>query len=176
MQSYNDENNLPKTSYRMPALVGLVLVAGKKEEALSPAMQKKFCSGTGKAMHAMQYSKLETYSAVKDLSLHMHEATWDHSKAMICIFKYSLDTVEQGLVLKPNRKWDSSQSHKFAISGRSTRTMPRNLKTDAVCHDTWCILKGHQQCLRVVQKGQRHCPLLRQSHLQVLLVSKTCSI
>jgi hypothetical protein len=53
MQSYNDKNNLPKTSYRMPALVGLVLVAGKKEEALSPAMQKKFCSGTGKAMHVM---------------------------------------------------------------------------------------------------------------------------
>ncbi len=57
MQSYHDEFDLPKKSYRMPALAGSALVVGKEEEALSPAMQKKYCSGTGKAMHAMQYSK-----------------------------------------------------------------------------------------------------------------------
>jgi hypothetical protein len=43
---------LPKKSYKTSAPVGLVLIAGKKEEALSPAMQKKYCSGMGKAMHA----------------------------------------------------------------------------------------------------------------------------
>jgi hypothetical protein len=64
MQSYNDEFKLPKKSYRTPAQVGLVLVAGKKEEALRPAMQKKYYSGTGKAMHAMKYSKLKTYNAM----------------------------------------------------------------------------------------------------------------
>jgi hypothetical protein len=64
MQSYSDKIKLPKESYRTPAPVVLVLVAGKKEEALSPAMQKKYCSGTGKAMHAMQYSKPEMYNAV----------------------------------------------------------------------------------------------------------------
>ncbi len=95
------------------------MIAGKKEEALSLVMQKKFCSGTGKAMHAMQYSKLETYNAVQDLSCHMHKAMQDHFKAMLHELYYSLDTVDQGLVLKPNRKWDSSQSHKFVISGCS---------------------------------------------------------
>ncbi len=99
MQRYNDKFKLPKKSYRTPALTRLVLVAGKKEEALSLAMQKKYCSGTGKAMHAMQYSKPETYYAVQDLSCHMHEATQDHFKAMLPVLKYSLDTVEQGLVL-----------------------------------------------------------------------------
>ncbi len=53
MQSYNDKFELPKKSCKMPAPVGLVLVAGKKEEALSPAMQKNYHSGMGKAMHAM---------------------------------------------------------------------------------------------------------------------------
>ncbi len=53
MQSYNDKFELPKKSYKTPALAGFVLVAGKKEETLSPAMQKKYCSGTGKAMHLM---------------------------------------------------------------------------------------------------------------------------
>ncbi len=105
MQSYNDKFELPKKSYRTPAPAGLILVAGKKE-ALSPVMQKKACFGTGKAMHAMQDSKTETYNAVQDLSHNMHEATQDHFKAMSRVLKYSLDTVDQGLVLKPNRKWD----------------------------------------------------------------------
>jgi hypothetical protein len=118
MQSYNDIFELPKKSYRTPAPAGSVLVEGKKEEALSPAMQKKFCSGTGKAMHVMQYSKPETYNAVQDLSWHMHEAMQDYFKAIFHILKYSLDTVEQGLVINPNRKWDSSQSHEFVVSGR----------------------------------------------------------
>ncbi len=83
MLSYNDEFELPKKSYKTPAPAGLVYVAGKKEEALSPVMQKKYCSGTAKAMHAMQYSKPETYNAVWDLSCHMHEAMQDHYKAML---------------------------------------------------------------------------------------------
>jgi hypothetical protein len=80
------------------------LGAGKKEEALSLAMQKKFCSGTGKAMHAMQYSNPDTYNTVQDLSCQMHKATQDHFKAMLHILKHILYTVEEGLVLKPNRK------------------------------------------------------------------------
>jgi hypothetical protein len=66
MQSYNDKFELPKKSNKTPAPAGLVLVAGKKEEALSPAMQKKYCSETGKAMQmqVMQYFKPETYNAV----------------------------------------------------------------------------------------------------------------
>jgi hypothetical protein len=47
-------------------------VVGKKNEALSPAMQKKYCLGTGKAMHAMQYSKPKTYNAVQKLPCYMH--------------------------------------------------------------------------------------------------------
>jgi hypothetical protein len=94
MQSFNDKFELPNKSYLTPAPAGLVLVADKKEEALSPAMHKKYCSGNGKAMHAMQYSKPEMYNAVQDLSHHMQEAMQDHFKAMIRILKYSLDTVE----------------------------------------------------------------------------------
>ncbi len=94
MQSYNDKFELPKKSYKTPAPTGLVLVAGKNEEALSPAMQKKYCSGTRKAMHVMQYSKPEMFNAVQDLSCHMHWATQEHYKAMLRVPKYSVDTVE----------------------------------------------------------------------------------
>jgi hypothetical protein len=117
-KEYNDKFELLKKNYKTPAPAGLVLVAGKKEEALSPAMQKKYCSGKGKAMHAMQYSNPETYNAVQDLSCHMHEATQDHYKTMLLVLKYSLDYSDQGLVIKPNREWDDSRSHKFVIYGR----------------------------------------------------------
>jgi hypothetical protein len=97
MQTYNDKLELPKKTYRMPAPARSVLVAGKEEDALSLAMQKKYCSGAGKAMHAMQYSKPETNNVVQDLSRHMHEAMKDHFMAMLHVLKYSLDTAEQGL-------------------------------------------------------------------------------
>ncbi len=82
-------------------------------------MQKKYHSGTGKAMHVMQYSKPETYNSVQDLSCHMQEATQDHYKVMLHVLKYSLDTDEWALVLEPNRKYDGSWSHEFVISGHS---------------------------------------------------------
>jgi hypothetical protein len=119
MQRYNDKFELSEKSYKTPAPAGLVLVTGKKEEAQSPAMQKKYCSGTGKAMHAMHYSKPEMYKAVQDLYHHIHEATWDHYKVMLHVLKYSLDYGDQGLVIKLNRKWDGSCSHEFVISGCS---------------------------------------------------------
>ncbi len=36
---------------------------------------------------------------------------------MLHVLKYSVDNVEQGLVLEPNRKWDGSQNHEYVISG-----------------------------------------------------------
>jgi hypothetical protein len=47
----------------------------------------------------------------------MHKATQDHYKAMLHVLKYSLDYGDQELVIKLYRKWDSSHSHEFVISG-----------------------------------------------------------
>jgi hypothetical protein len=119
LKSYSNDFKLPTRCYKTPTQVGSVLMAGKKDEALSPVMQKKYCSGTGKAMHAMQYSKPAMNNAAQDLSCHMHAAMQDHYKAMLHVLKYSVDTAEQGLVIKPNRKWDGSQNHELVISGCS---------------------------------------------------------
>jgi hypothetical protein len=108
LQSYIDQIKLPTRCYKTPTQARSVLVVGKKDEALSPTMQTKYPLGTGKAMHEMQYSKPETYITVQDMSHHMHAATQDHYKTMLSIIKYSVDTAEQGLVIKPNRKWDGS--------------------------------------------------------------------
>jgi hypothetical protein len=49
----------------------------------------------------------------------MHAAMQDHYKAMLHVLKYSVDTAEQGIVIKPNRKWDGSQNHDFFVRGHS---------------------------------------------------------
>ncbi len=41
LHSYSDEFEMPTRTYKTPAQAGSVLVAGKKSEALSRAMQKK---------------------------------------------------------------------------------------------------------------------------------------
>jgi hypothetical protein len=92
IQSYSDKIELLTRIYKTTAHVGSVLVVGKKVEALSPVMQKKYCSGTKKGMHTMQYSKAEMYNAVQVLSQHMHEDTKDHYKAMLRVLKYSVDS------------------------------------------------------------------------------------
>jgi hypothetical protein len=64
------------------------------------------------------------------------KGTQDHFKAMLHVLKYSLDTVEQGLVLKPYRKWDSRQSHEFVTSGRSDSDYTKEPKDR-------CSVSGH---------------------------------
>jgi hypothetical protein len=72
IKSFSDKFELPTQIYKTPSQAGSVLVVGKKNEALSPVMQKKYYSRTEKAVYAMKYSKPEMYNAVQDLSRHMH--------------------------------------------------------------------------------------------------------
>jgi hypothetical protein len=82
LQSYSNKFELPTKCYKTPAQVESVLVAGEKDEHLNLASKTKYCSGTGKAMHAIQCSKSEAYNAVQDLSCHMHRAIQKHYKAV----------------------------------------------------------------------------------------------
>jgi hypothetical protein len=172
----HDEFELPKKSYKTPVPAESVLVVGKKEEALSPAMQKNNCSGMGKAMHVMQYSKPEMYNAVRDLSCHMHKATQDHYKAMLCALKYSLDYVDRGLVIEPNRKWDGNRCHKFVISRRSDLNYAKepNNRRSVLGHVVY--VEGASAMFKSSTERMCHCPIPRQRHMQVLLVFKTCCI
>ncbi len=51
-----------------------------------------------------------------------------------------MDSIDQGLVLKPNRKWNGSQSHEFVISGRLDLDYAKDPK------DRHSVL-GHVVCL-----------------------------
>ncbi len=116
------------------------------------------------------------YNAVQDLSHHMHKATQDHYKAIICVLKYSLDYGDQGLVIKSNRKWDGSCGHKFVISGRSDSDYAKepNDRHSALGHLVY--LEGAPAMFNSSTARTVSLSTTKAETLQVLLVFKTCCI
>ena len=91
----------------------------KGKEILAAAKQTEYCSGVGKGMPMMQYSRPVTYNDVRNLVRHMSFATQVHYDAMLRKMKYVDDTSDRGLALNPTRKWNGSKEHEFIINGQS---------------------------------------------------------
>ena len=94
LQSYCDEfgiGSLKKfTTLAMPGTV--LKKPDEGEEILTPAKQPQYHSGVGKGMHMMQYSRPDTYNAMRNLARHMTCATQVHYDAMLRMMKYVDDT------------------------------------------------------------------------------------
>ena len=112
------------------------------EEILLPVKQTQYCSGMGKGMHMMQYSRPDTYNAVCNLARHMMYSTQVHYEAMSRIMKYVYDTGDRGLVLNPTRKWNRSMEHEFIISGRSDLDYAKDKQTQNSISGYRVLLEG----------------------------------
>jgi hypothetical protein len=112
------------------------------EEILLPVKQTQYCSGMGKGMHMMQYSRPDTYNAVRNLARHMMYSTQVHYEAMSRIMKYVYDTGDRGLVLNPTRKWNRSMEHEFIISGRSDLDYAKDKQTQNSISGYRVLLEG----------------------------------
>jgi hypothetical protein len=84
LQSYKDEFSIGSMKkFDTLAVPGPVLkMPDNDEEILTPAKQTQYCSGVGKGMHMMQYSRPDTYNDVRNISRHMTLATQVHYDAM----------------------------------------------------------------------------------------------
>jgi len=131
LQSYIDEFDILKLKkFNTLAAPGTVLRKHDKgEEILTTAKQMQYRSGMGKEMHMMQYSRLDTYNAVRDLARLMTSATQVHYNAMLRMMKYVDDMSDRGFVLNPTRKWDGNKKHKFIISGGSDSDYAKDNQT-----------------------------------------------
>ena len=90
----------------------------------------------------MQYSRPDTYNAVRDLARHMTKATQVHYDAMLRMMKYANDTSDRGLVLNPTRKWDGNKEHEFIISGRSDSNYAKDTQTRKSISGYRVLLEG----------------------------------
>jgi hypothetical protein len=113
LQSYRDEFNIGSMKkFNTLAAPGTVLKKPDKvKDILTPTKQTQNCSGVGKGMHMMQYSRPDTYNAIFDLARHMTLATQVHYDATLGMMKDVNDTSDRGLVLNPLQKWNRSKEH-----------------------------------------------------------------
>ncbi len=144
MKSYRDEFNIPKLKkFNTPAAPGTVLrKPDKGEEILMPAKQTQYCSGVGKGIHMMQYSRPDKYNAVHNLARHMMSVTQVHYDAMLRMMKYVDDTSDRWLVLNPTRKWDGNKEHEFIISGQSDSDYAKDTQTQKSIYGYRVLLEG----------------------------------
>jgi len=146
LQSYRDELDILKLKkFNTLAAPGTVLrKPDEGNELLTPTKLTQYCSGVGKGMHMMQYSRPDTFNAVRDLARHMTKATQVQFDAMLRMVKYVDDTSDRGLVLNPTRKWDGNKEHEFSsLAGRAILTMQKIRRRERASPDTGYYWKVH---------------------------------
>jgi hypothetical protein len=111
-QSYEDEFELGKRCYNMPAQPGTVLMHPTEgKEVLSANNQTTLRSRVGKLVYQMQYSRSDIAQAVRDLARYITRGNSKTLDTMYRCMRYVLCTRDAGLLLKPSRKWDGSNEH-----------------------------------------------------------------
>jgi hypothetical protein len=121
MQSYSNEFLLGKRCYNTPMQPGMMLMKPPKDsnQLWDSKDQSKLRSGIGKLLWCMQYLRPDISQAVCDLARHMTRGDKSHMDGMLQCMQYLKCTKDAGLLLKPERKWDRSDSFEFKINRRS---------------------------------------------------------
>ena len=166
LQSYEDEFDLPKGSFKTPAEPGKVLEECVENHEIDKERQTKFRSAVGKLLHMMRWSRPEIWNAVRECSRRMSRASEDHMKAVLRVMKYCSDTKERGWELKPNRKWDGKdQSFLFKIRGKSDSNY-------ATCKETRKSITGYlvwlEESLIAVKSGMQKIVALSVTEAEII--------
>jgi hypothetical protein len=73
--------------------------------------------GVGKLIHRQKWSRPDISNETRDLARFMGCPHQSHMNALVRAMSYVVQTPERGLVLKPDRGWDSFAEHEFVIFG-----------------------------------------------------------
>ncbi len=77
----------------------------------------------------MQYLRPDIFQAVRDLARHMTSEDKSHIDTLLQCMQYLKRTKDAGLFLKPERKWDGSDSFQFKINRRSDSDYAKDTQT-----------------------------------------------
>jgi hypothetical protein len=131
VQNFKDEYDLPDAETPVtPAIPGKILV--ESEMILSKAKHTYFRSGVGKLFHLMKWSCPEIMNAVRDLTRFATKVGESHIKAMHRVMKYCVDTPKQGLLPKPDAKWNGDPAFEFTIRGCADSDFSKDPSTCSV--------------------------------------------
>ena len=119
IQSFEDEFELPNKEYTTPATPSSMLMGGDVA-LLDEDKHHDYRKGVGKLIHLGKYSRPEILNAIRELSRFGSKPNEAHYKAMLRAMKYCVGSKNQGLLLKPNKKWDGKdKDFLFEIDGLS---------------------------------------------------------
>jgi Reverse transcriptase (RNA-dependent DNA polymerase) len=141
LQSLVDEFKFERDfKVKNPAVPGTVLQPS--ENKLSPEDLFTYCSGTGKLLHLMKWSRLEIANSVRELFCYMTGAGMSHMKVMYRVFNYCLNTSTCGMVINPHRMCLSKdiEDFEFEIYGHTDSDYAK----DPVKH---CSVSGYSSFL-----------------------------
>jgi hypothetical protein len=120
IQSFQDEFQLPEGKpSNTPAIPGTVMSKGEVRNQVDDKIQSTYGSGVGTLLHMMRWTRPEIMNSVRELSRFAGRALLSHVIAMYRVINYCHNTPEQGLLLKPNVRWDGSPMLLFKITGYS---------------------------------------------------------
>ena len=130
IQSYQDEFDLPTTSYKTPAEPRKLLSKVEEGQEVNKKEQKIFRSAVGKLLHMMRWSRPEIWNAVRECSRRMTVCNQQHMKAVHRTMKYCVDTKHLGWVLNPNCNWSyKEKDFKFEVDGTSDSNFANCIET-----------------------------------------------
>ena len=90
--TFSEPNRCPKT----PAIPGSVLRVDTTKEGISAKDQKTYCSGVGKLLFLMKWSRPDALNSIRDLCRFMSCARPSHVVAMEWAMQYCLCSKDKG--------------------------------------------------------------------------------
>ena len=119
LQSFDETFKTSKMKeYETPMEANKTLEKADTGQSLGAKSKRYFCSGVGKLLHLMRWSRPEVINPVRELTRQMSNPVEDHIKAMHRVMKYCLTYPECRWILKPIVSWNGDKNFEFVIKGR----------------------------------------------------------
>jgi len=140
IQSLQDEFELTKATYKSAGTPGLIL--RKADIIVLEKEHKTYQKGVGKLVHLGKRSRPDILNLVCELTRQGSARSPAHFSEMLRVMKRCVDTKKQGLLLKPESRWDGSKDFLFDITGHSNSTYA-SCKETMLSTSVWsCELNG----------------------------------
>jgi transposase InsO family protein len=121
LEKYFGEQVMNMKEYETPMQSSYSITRPKEgDKLLSKMDQSKYRSGVGSLLYLVKHSRPDLSNAVRELSKVMDKATNAHMQNLLRAIKYTLDTRNQPLILKPHKiDLDEDQDLIWNIKGSS---------------------------------------------------------
>ena len=129
LQSFEDEFDMPKEKWSMPAAPNSVLVDVPAQEVLPPVEHKEYRKMVGKLLHMKKKSRPDVSNPVRESTRFASKPKTAHMNFVRRIVQYLIGTPNRGTTIKPTKLYDGTIDFGIDILGRSDSDYSKNPET-----------------------------------------------